>query len=190
MRQISDHITTARLVLRPFRLADADALFEFASDPDYARFQSGPDEFANRAANDRFLAELMLREPDLRPVWAITIEDWAVGIVSLTFESGHRIAVLGYGLRKDLWGEGMAMEAVSAIIDAAFAGYENLHRMRASTDVRNMRSTQLLTKLGFTHEGTLRADVVGRGGELVDVTIYGLLRKEWFGTRRGGKSAT
>jgi hypothetical protein len=34
---VSDHITTPRLVMRPFSWGDADALFDYASDPDYAR---------------------------------------------------------------------------------------------------------------------------------------------------------
>jgi len=180
---VSDHITTARLVLRPFSWVDADALFDYASNPDYARFQSGPDDF-NRAASDKFLAELMLRERDVRPVWAITVEDHVVGIVTLNFESGHRIAVLGYGLHRDLWGQGLAGEAVRAVLDEAFAEYAMLHRVRAQTDLRNVRSSGLLAKLGFTHEGTLRAEV-GRGGELVNGAIYGLLREEWTGPRAG-----
>jgi RimJ/RimL family protein N-acetyltransferase len=37
----------------------------------------------------------------------------------------------------------------------------------------------LLEKLGFTHEGTLRAGGLTAKGELVDGAIYGLLRSEW-----------
>lgn len=178
---VSDHITTPRLVLRPFSWRDADALFDYASDPDYARYQSGPEDF-DRAASDRFLAELMLREPEMRPVWAITLADRVVGIVTLSFESGHQLVVLGYGLHKDLWGQGLAKEAVASVLNAAFAEYGQLHRVRAQTDLRNARSRRLLTQLGFTHEGTLRREP-GRGGELVDGAIYGLLRDEWSGSR-------
>jgi RimJ/RimL family protein N-acetyltransferase len=176
---VSEHITTPRLVMRPFSWRDADALFDYASDPDYARYQSGPEDF-NRAASDRFLAELMLREPESRPAWAITVEDRVVGIVTLSFESEHRVVVLGYGLHKNLWGQGLAGEAVVAVLNAAFAEYQQLQRVRAQTDSRNVRSRRLLTKLGFTHEGVLRSEP-GRGGELVDGVIYGLLRAEWPG---------
>ncbi len=79
---VRDQITTPRLVMRPFSWRDADALFDYASDPDYARYQSGPEDF-DRPASDRFLAELMLRDPDSRPVWAITIDDRVMGIVTL-----------------------------------------------------------------------------------------------------------
>jgi ribosomal-protein-alanine N-acetyltransferase len=178
---VRDHITTRRLVMRPFSWRDADALFDYASYPDYARYQSGPEDF-NWAASDRFLAELVLREPEVRPVWAIAVEDRVVGIVTLGFESGHRVVVLGYGLLKELWGQGLATEAVAAVLDAAFGEYEQLHRVRAQTDLRNVRSRRLLTKLGFTHEGTLRGEP-GRGGEFVDGAIYGLLREEWSAQR-------
>jgi [ribosomal protein S5]-alanine N-acetyltransferase len=176
---VSDHITTVRLLLRPFSWSDADALFDYASDPAYARFQSGPEDFT-RTAGDKFLAGLILREPETQPVWAITLKGRVVGIVNLSFESGHRVAVLGYGLHKDLWGQGLASEAVTSVLNATFAEYEQLRRVRAHTDLRNVRSTRLLAKLGFTHEGTLRADQFARG-ELVDGAIYGLLREEWSG---------
>jgi ribosomal-protein-serine acetyltransferase len=122
----------------------------------------------------------MLREPETRPVWGVTFEDRVVGIVTLSFESEHRVVVLGYGLHKDLWGRGLAREAVAAVLNAAFAEYDQLHRVRAQTDLRNVRSGRLLTNLGFTHEGTSRGEP-GRSGERVDGAIYGSLRDEWSG---------
>jgi [ribosomal protein S5]-alanine N-acetyltransferase len=66
------------------------------------------------------------------------------------------------------------------VLNAAFAEYAQLQRVHAQTDVRNVRSRRLLTKLGFMHEGALR-DEPGRGGELVDGAIYRLLREAWSG---------
>ena len=177
--ELPERIETSRLVLRPFRWSDADAVFDYASDAEYARYQSGPEDFT-RTASDRFLAELILRDPQLRPAWAATLADRVVGIVALTFESGHRVAVLGYGLHRKLWGQGLAAEAVRAVLAAAFAGCPPLQRLRAHTDARNHRSTALLLKLGFTHEGTLRRNQFARG-ELVDEAIFGLLREGWAG---------
>jgi [ribosomal protein S5]-alanine N-acetyltransferase len=170
-------IETARLVLRPFRRDDAEALFEYAADPDYARFQSGPEDFT-RDASDNFLDELMQRDRAARPVWAVTQAERVVGIVNLNFESGDRLAVLGYGLHRELWGQGLAAEAVRAVLGTAFTAYPHLQRVRANTDARNQRSITLLTRLGFAHEGTLRRDQFSRG-EWVDVAIFGLLREEW-----------
>ena len=179
---LPDRIVTDRLVLRPFAWSDADALYDYASDPEYARFQSGPDDYT-RAASDRFLAELMLHDPEVRPVWAITQDDRVMGIVSLSFESGHRIAVLGYGLHRRLWGQGLAGEAVGAVLDAAFTDAAALQRVRAHTDARNGRSIAVLQKLGFAHEGLLRRNAFSHG-EYCDEAVFGLLREEWTATPR------
>jgi len=42
----------------------------------------------------------------------------------------------------------------------------------------NTRSIRVWEKLGFTHEGTLRANTFEKG-EFVDEAVFGLLREEW-----------
>lgn len=174
---IPEQITTTRLALRPFGQGDAEDLFEYASNPEYVQFQSGPEDFTRTAA-DKFLAELLRRDRAVQPAWAITLDAQVVGIVSLTLESEQRVGVLGYGLHRRLWGRGLATEAVRALLDAAFASCPALHRIRAHTNALNLASVTLLTKLGFVREGVLRHNQFRRG-VFVDESVFGLLRGEW-----------
>lgn len=171
-------IRTARLTLRPFSLGDSADVFAYStSDPNWSRYQRMPLPYTPRAA-EQFVAELVLRDPSIKPAWAMTREDRVIGIVSMPFHSEHRIAVLGYGVHASHWGKGLAREAAQAVIDQAFQCFEQLKRVRAHTSPMNSRSIRVLEKLGFTHEGTLRSNQYERG-EFHDEAIFGMLREEW-----------
>jgi [ribosomal protein S5]-alanine N-acetyltransferase len=53
-----------------------------------------------------------------------------------------------YGLRQDLWGQGLATEAVSAALTWIFNSREPA-RVLAGTDPGNIRSVNVLERLGF-----------------------------------------
>jgi RimJ/RimL family protein N-acetyltransferase len=165
------------LILRAFTPDDVDAVLEYSNDPEWSRFQQMPSPFGRLDAEKR-VAELMARDRNIQPTWAMTLGDEVIGIVRLSFECDHRIAVLGYGIHKDHWGEGLSGEGAHSVVDHAFAYYEQLRRIKAQTDLRNARSIRVLEKLGFTHEGTLRANTFDKG-EFVDEAVFGLLREEW-----------
>jgi RimJ/RimL family protein N-acetyltransferase len=176
---LPERIETKRLTLRAFSPADVDAVLEYSNDPEWSRFQQMPSPFSRADAESR-VAELIARDRNTQPTWAMTLGEQVIGIVRLSFECDHRIAVLGYGVHKKHWGEGLSREGARSVVDLAFAHYEQLRRIRAQTDLRNARSIRVLEKLGFTHEGTLRANTFEKG-EFVDETVFGLLREEWFG---------
>src|SRR5215831_18168724 len=96
---LPESVTTARLELRPFAQGDAHDVYEYwNSDPSWARFnRSIPADFTRTDA-ERFVAELRARVREDQPSWALVLRGRVVGIVSLSFEQGHRIAVLGYGV--------------------------------------------------------------------------------------------
>lgn len=170
-------IRSDRLELRRFSLSDAPAVFAYSRDADWAEYQQTTPTSELEA--ERVVQEILIRDWSDQPAWAITRSGEVVGIVSLVFSAGHRIALLGYGIHEEHRGLGLTGEAVAAVLTEAFALHEQLTRVAANTDARNQRSSRLLEKLGFTREGTLRSGAVTAKGELVDGAIYGLLRSEW-----------
>jgi ribosomal-protein-alanine N-acetyltransferase len=172
-------LETKRLSLRPFVQSDARSVFEYwTSDQGWERFNSSvPADFTQTDA-ERFVADLLSRPRENQPTWAVLLHKEVVGVVSLTFEHGHRIAVIGYGVHGALRGRGMSVEASKVVIDCAFESYSQLRKIRAHTDARNVGSTRVLEKLGFSREGILRSNQFVKG-EFVDEVIYGLLRSEW-----------
>jgi RimJ/RimL family protein N-acetyltransferase len=182
--KLPDIIRSERLALRPFTATDAQALFDYSGDPDWGRFQALADPY-DRAAAERFLDDLLLRDRAVWPSWAVTLRGEVSGIVNLRFEQDDRVAVLGYGIHKRLWGRGFASEAAAAVVTKAFFSCRRLRRVRAHTDARNEASIGVLEKLGFTREGTLRANQFHHG-EFADEAVFGVLREEW---EQGGRTA-
>jgi RimJ/RimL family protein N-acetyltransferase len=87
-------------------------------------------------------------------------------------------AWLGLGLgRRESWGRGFGTDAMRLVLNFAFNEL-NLRRVQLSVFSYNERAIALYEKLGFVREGTFR-EHLQRDGELFDMFLYGLLRREW-----------
>lgn len=166
-------LDTARLILRPRTLDDAEALHAAFSDVELMRYWSGPPH----ASVEETRADLARDAPEWRR-WAITLKgsDTAIGVVTAGEKRQGNVTELGYILAREHWGSGIAREAVSAVIDRIFA--EGQRRVFADTDPDNIASRAMLERLGFKLEALLRAEWETHLG-VRDTTIYGLLREEW-----------
>lgn len=171
---------TARLRLRPFTDADADALFALHSSAYVLRYWDSP-PWTERARAERFVAmcRKMADEGTGARVAMERASDGAfVGWCGLTnWNPDYCSASLGYVLGDAMWGHGYATEAARAVLQWAF-GTLDLNRVQAETDTRNVASARVLEKVGFVREGTLREDCVVNG-EVSDSWVFGLLRRDW-----------
>ena len=169
-------LRTERLLLRPHRLEDVDDVFEFARDPDWARYLTVPTPYVREHAVE-FVARRILASWDEYPAWAMVLEGKVVGAVGIRIDREHAKGELGYSLAKEHWGHGLTVEASRAAIDWGFRERE-LARVYAYADARNTPSQRVMEKLGMTREGTLRSHQKHRE-ERIDTVYYGLLREEW-----------
>jgi ribosomal-protein-alanine N-acetyltransferase len=169
-----------RLRLRGPRADDAGAMFELFSDPAVMRYWSRP------PMTDRGEAEGLVDEIGeafaLRTMlnWVVTPRDRDTVIGTCTlfrFEPRHRRAEIGYALRSDHWGRGLAAEAAALALDWGFRAL-GLHRIEADIDPRNAASRKLLERLGFASEGLLRERHLV-GGKTGDTELFGLLAQDW-----------
>ncbi len=172
---IAPTLTTDRLVLRQLRVDDADSLFGALSDGPLMQWWSAGahHDVAETAAYLSFNAAT----DGAHRCWAITCDDdIALGWVILL---GRRpkVAEIGYILRRDHWGRGIAAEAVSRVIDYGCSDL-GLRRVYADSDPDNEASIGLLERLGFQREGRLRGQWETHIG-VRDSLIFGLLRDEW-----------
>ena len=171
-------LASGRLVLRPVRAGDAEALFTVLSDAELMTWwSSGPHETV-----DETRAYL---EPAVRGEWrswAITLagQDEALGWVN-AHERRENVSEIGYILARRSWGQGIAREAVTLVLDQLFVT-ESQRRVFADADPENAGSIGLLTSLGFVQEGHLRAEWETHIG-VRDSLIFGLLRDEWLARR-------
>ena len=155
-------LKTERLLLRPFKLSDIDAVLEYAGDPQWATYYPGP---YNRRRAEHMVAFALSTPPDKGAVFAIVYDGRVKGLVSLLVDPEDRIrkAELGYDLARDLWGRGLATEAASAVCAWGFREHA-LAKIFAGADARHRSSLRVMKKLGMTRESVHRSDEV-EGGE-------------------------
>ncbi|MFZ5479154.1 MAG: GNAT family N-acetyltransferase [Myxococcota bacterium] len=171
-------IRTERLVIRPFTVEDLESVHGYARAYPAAVYGSwlggnGPDDVA------RYLADTIARYG--RPPRAdlgVTAEGRLVGGV------GYRqvwitppTVEIGWVLRPEAAGKGLAREAIGALLGYLFANFPDMSRAEARVNAGDKNGVRLLEHFGFVREGVLRASA----GEAGDVCLYGLLRSEWKG---------
>lgn len=173
-------IRTERLVLRPFREPDAEALFGIFSDPRVMRFMSStPWESVDRArqviardiaalAEGEYVSLAIERRGDAKLIGQCVL---------FKFSETCRRAEIGYSLAASDRGRGFMNEALRALLHYAFERL-SLNRIEADIDPRNAASAKSLERLGFVREGLLRERWIV-GGEVSDSALYGLLQSDW-----------
>ena len=170
-------LTTQRLLLRPFRLGDVEDVFEYADDPELARyFPTIPIPYVRRDAEE-FLAEAVLAPWETQPIFAIELDSKVIGGVSVKIDVQNETGELGYAIGRSHWGQGLVPEAGTAVVDWVFQEF-GLAKVHARADLRNVGSQRVMEKVGMTREGVLRSHEKRRGVR-VDYVYYGLLREEW-----------
>src|SRR5262245_35045883 len=108
-------IEAGRFRLRPFELADADAVFEYASDEAWLQYLRIPTPY-RRLDAENFLSNHIVLDRRLNPSWAIEVNGRASGGLNIRFFSEHRVSEIGYGVARKLWGQGFATEAAGLVI--------------------------------------------------------------------------
>ena len=104
--------------------------------------------------------------------------DRHLGNVSVWFTSRPSgVGEVGYWIRSDESGKGLATEAAARTIEIGFEELE-LQRSVLLRAVGNDASQRVAEKLGFTREGLLRQELKVRG-EWLDHTAWGLLEEEY-----------
>lgn len=175
-------LLTERLLLRPFRDEDLDALYVIDGDPGTCRYlYSAPRSRAEVRVSltRRKKMTAIEREGDAIRL-AATLRDAGtlVGDISFHFRSReHRLAEIGFVLHPDHHGRGYASEAVSALLTLGFESL-GLHRIIGRCDPRNRASWLLMERLGMRREAYLRESEFIKG-EWCDELIYAMLEAEW-----------
>ena len=84
---------------------------------------------------------------------------------------------IGYWIHKDYINQGLVTESTAALVKVAF-DIVHAHRLEIHCDPANAASAAIPRKLGFLHEGTLRAKTRFLDG-WSDSMIWGLLEREY-----------
>jgi RimJ/RimL family protein N-acetyltransferase len=181
MSRFPDQLSSARLVLRPLRRDDAEALCAYRSLPEVARYLN----YESFAQDDAVrLIEVQLgAEPDIPGTWfylaiVSAATDCVIGDCGLQCKNDDaRQMKLGITLAPRYQGRGYAYEAVGCLLHYVF-GSLNKHRVVAVTDVRNRSSAALFRRLGFRQEAHF-VEHRWFKGQWSSEFVFAMLRREW-----------
>lgn len=154
---------TERLILRPFAVTDAEAMFtNWASDPEVSKYLTwNPHQSPD---NTRMLLEMWVKEYEdpSRLNFAIVEKETGELIGNLGVVGCHDgVPELGYVLSRKVWGRGYMTEACRALIERLFAmGHA---RVDIRADERNTGSNRVIVKSGgrFTGKGHVSRPLKG-----------------------------
>src|SRR5262245_457057 len=147
-------IETARLRLRRLRPADEAALIALDSDPAVMRYVGSPPGVRPPDDTVERVRQRIEADHDEGGWWIVEGRDddtfHGVGLL-LPMPEGEDVEV-GYRLARRSWGQGIATEAASALVDHAFVRLA-VPRVVAVVYPDNLPSRRVLAKLGFTPGG-------------------------------------
>jgi RimJ/RimL family protein N-acetyltransferase len=143
-------ITTARLVLRPHRLSDADAIAQSLGDFKVSRMLARiPQPYDRQDALDW----LVMQSSGLLPGWTLAIttgDDVHLGAVSTELRGGQWH--LGFWLNRFYWDRGYMSEAAAAVLDRFFRRMPGTP-VHSGAFADNLASLNVQRKLGFRITG-------------------------------------
>jgi len=175
-------LRTARLWLTPFTVGDAAAVFEYASDPEVARYVTFR---PHRSVAD---AEAFIRSVATQRdthVWALReagggdARGPALGAVEFSLDAPG-LGSVHYVLARPLWGQGLATEVLRAVLHWAFAALPELRQIRTTAAEANIASRRVLEKCGFRPLGVHQAPWE-KLAEPIALRDYELGRETWLG---------
>lgn len=173
---------TNRLCLRKLVKSDADDMYEYSCREDVTKYLLWSPH-PSKAYTAKYLTYLQsrYRAGDFYD-WGIVHEESSkmigtCGFTKLNTESNS--GEVGYVLNPEFWGQGIAAEAVRAVIRFGF-NHLKLNRIEAKFMVGNDQSLRVMEKVGMTFEGINREAIFVKGN-YVSVGVCSILRNEYFG---------
>ena len=135
-------ILTPRLRLRPARSDDLDDIHAVLCEPRAMRYWSSPPH-TDLDQTRAWLDSMIQAPPQSSCDFVIEHQGQVIGKAGC-----WRVPEIGYILHPDAWGQGLAREALSAVIPEVFAHFP-IDAITGDVDPRNVASLKLLARLGF-----------------------------------------
>jgi len=139
-------LVTERLRLRPATAGDLAAFHAILSDAEAMRYWSGPPH-RDLEQTRAWLDGMMTIPPPEGIDFVVEFDGRAIGKAGF-----YRWPEVGFILSPQVWGQGLAREAMTAVLDHGFLT-QGLDRAIADVDPRNVRCLGLLERLGFVRTG-------------------------------------
>lgn len=172
-------LTSPRLVLRRFTLADADAMYRnWANDDEVTRYLTWPSHNSLKVSQKIIDLWVDSYKEATTYTWAICLKsqpDQPIGSIALgNCDDRLEAMEIGYALGKAWWRQGYMSEAFECVRQFAFKDI-GLNRLVGHHVVDNPNSGLVMKKCGMQYEGRIREAGFDNQGQRVDLLQYSLL---------------
>lgn len=174
-------LKTERLILRPFRVDDAEAMFQnWASDKEVTKYLTWtPHQSVEETRALLKIWEEESKQPNVYH-WAIELNGELIGDIEFGEIGWTETGNVGYCMAKKYWGKGFMTEAFREVIRFAFEEV-GLHRIEGMHAAANIGSSRVMEKCGLKYEGLKRDGFrLPSTGEWVDIVVRGILKEDYF----------
>ena len=178
-------LTGARVRVRDYTADDADAVWKVVQEQPGSIF--APGTASDLDGVRRWLeGQVVIARDRARALHRLAIEltetGELIGGARIDIEAAmHGLGSIGYGLRPDQQGKGLATEAADLVVGFGFEEL-GLHRIEALVQPWNTASQRVVAKLGMTEEGRLRERFLEADG-WHDALVFSILEHEWRARR-------
>lgn len=146
---------TERLILRPWKDSDAEALFRYASDPEVGP-RAGWPPHTSVEESLRIIREVF----SVEGMWAVELKETseAIGCVGYLPANYSNLNIeedqceVGYWIARPYWGKGICTEALRAVIDYCF-NVKGFYVLWGDYFPENPASGRVMEKCGFVDTG-------------------------------------
>ncbi|MBH0229099.1 GNAT family N-acetyltransferase [Halobacillus sp. KCTC 3957] len=172
-------IETERLKLREVTKEDASDLLRYLSDEEIVKHMGLPPFQSVDDAYDEINWYSSIYQEGTGIRWGITLKenDQVIGSCGfLNRQPKHFRAEVGFELSRKHWGQGIASEALEAVVQYGFSQLQ-LERIEALIVPENLPSQRMVEKMGLQKEGLLR-HYEYTNGKFDDLYMYSLLKDD------------
>jgi len=174
-------LQTERLLLRPWRISDAESLYYYARDKRVGPIAGWP-AHKSVAESTEIIQTIFMRDE----VYAVTLldDDKAIGLIGLSFcheinfPIGENDAEISYWIGTPFWGKGLIPEAVKALICHSFETLQ-LDNLWCGYFADNVNSKRVQEKCGFKYHHIIKDQYVEYLDEIRTEVICRLTKSEW-----------
>lgn len=176
------YLETERLILSPWREADAEELYRYAKDPKIGPIAGWPPH--KSVENSREIIRDVLSAPE---TYAVVLKETGkpIGSIGLLFGKNGTIPIasneaeLGYWIGAPYWGRGLIPEASRELIRHAFEDLD-LNGIWCGHYEGNKNSQRVQEKLGFIFDHTERNVICELIGEVRNAHMSYLSKDRWL----------
>jgi len=169
------------LKLRPFEIEDIDQILPHFNDEEVRQYLAVIFP-VNKLVERNFIESLY--KDDKNILLGMEVNGTLIGSIGLhRIDWVNRSTELGIVIfRKEYWNKGYGTKAIDLMLKYAFK-YLNMNRVSLKVYEYNERAIHVYEKCGFKVEGRLRKAKFFKG-RYWDVLVMGILRDEYFESRR------